>query len=239
VEKVAEGKTKIIYSMHDLEKVTLKFKDDITAFDGKKHDLIKDKGVINAAITTKLFRYLEKEGVSTHLVELSQPGVMVARNLKMIPLEVVCRNIAAGHILERLPGFKKGDSFPKPIVEFFLKNDSLHDPILNDDHIQVLALANKREIAEMKRLALKTNEFLKPHLLKKEMILADFKLEFGRDSKGKIIVGGELDCDSMRLWDIKTGEILDKDVYRQGAPLEKVTETYLKCYRRIVGGEPK
>jgi phosphoribosylaminoimidazole-succinocarboxamide synthase len=237
LEKISEGKTKIVYFMPEQERVTLKFKDDVTAFDGKKHDMIKDKGIINAAITAKLYRFLEKEGVPTHFIELKEPGVMIVRSLKMIPLEVVCRNIAAGHILERLPGFKKGDPFPKPIVEFFLKNDALHDPILNDDHIEILSLADKKEIASMKSSTLKANNFLMPYLAERSLILADFKLEFGRDSKGNLILGDELDCDSMRLWDAKTGEILDKDVYRQGSSLDKVTETYHKCYQRIVGEE--
>jgi len=215
----------------------LKFKDDTTAFDGKKHDQVSDKGVINAAITAKLCRFLEEVGVPTHFIEMKSPGVIIAHNLKMIPLEVICRNIAVGHVLERLPGFKKGDPFPKPIVEFFLKNDELHDPILNDDHIEVLNLADKREIVAIKALTLKANSFLMPYFAKRGLILADFKLEFGRDQKGILILGDELDCDSMRLWDASTGEILDKDVYRQGASLDKVTGIYRKCYQRIVGEE--
>jgi phosphoribosylaminoimidazole-succinocarboxamide synthase len=236
-EKVSEGKTKIVYSTPKAGRVLLKFKDDVTALDGEKHNLLPHKGVVNAAVTAKLFQLLNKNGVPTHYLRLREPSLMEVRRLKMIPVEVVCRNIAAGHLVKNFPMFKKGDRLREPIVEFYLKNDALHDPMLVDDHIAALELADRRGIAKMKTLIKRVNRILRKFMAERGLTLVDFKLEFGRDARGDIVVGDELDIDSMRLWDAKTGASVDKDVYRQGASLVLVERTYLESYRYIIGEE--
>lgn len=236
-EKISEGKTKIVYSAPKADRVLLKFKDDVTALDGEKHNLLPHKGVVNAAVTAKLFLLLNKNGVPTHYLRLREPSLMEVRRLKMIPVEVVCRNIAAGHLVKNFPMFKKGDRLREPIVEFYLKNDALHDPMLVDDHIVALELADRREIVKMKTLIKRVNRILRKFMAERGLTLVDFKLEFGRDARGNIVVGDELDIDSMRLWDAKTGASVDKDVYRQGASLESVEKTYLESYRYIIGEE--
>ncbi|MEM3737434.1 MAG: phosphoribosylaminoimidazolesuccinocarboxamide synthase [Candidatus Bathyarchaeia archaeon] len=237
--KISEGKTKIVYRSSEIDRVLLKFKDDLTALDGKKHALLPRKGAINAGISAKIFQLLNDSGIPTHYIRLCGSHLMEVRRLKMIPIEVVCRNIAAGHLVENLPIFKRGERLKEPIVEFYLKNDALHDPMLVDDHIVALGLANRREIARMKALTRRVNKILKKFMVERGLVLVDFKLEFGRDVEGALRVGDELNLDSMRLWDLETGASVDKDVYRQGAPLDSVEETYLKGYRYIVGEELK
>lgn len=233
--KIAEGKTKIVRSSSNPDEVILEFKDSITAFDGEKMDRLPEKGKINAALTNRLFSLLNKNGVRTHLIELTQPGVMRARKLIMIPLEVVCRNLAAGHFLKRFPMYKRGERLKIPVVEFYLKNDELHDPMLVDDHILLLGLAAQSEIEEMKRLTKRANEVLSDYMKKRGLLLADFKIEFGRDKDGNLVIGDELSADSMRLWDVQTGKIFDKDVYREGKSLGDVARIYEEGLLRIVG----
>ncbi len=237
-KKICEGKTKIVYKADRSDAVLLKFKDDITALDGKKHDTLKGKGRINAAISAKLFKEIEKAGVSTHLIKLIPPDLMLAHKLKMIPTEVICRNYAAGHLITRLPMIKCGTKFQEPIVEFYLKNDALHDPILTEDHIPALGLAAEREVQEIKKLTKTVSKCLTKSMARRGLKLVDFKLEFGRDSKGKLRVGDELNGDSMRLWDLKTGKGVDKDLYRKGASLNEVLKVYEELYQRIVGRKP-
>jgi phosphoribosylaminoimidazole-succinocarboxamide synthase len=235
LKKLSEGKTKIVYKIDRADAVLLKFKDSITALDGKKHDLIKGKGHINAAISTKLFKELERAGVPTHFIKFIQPDSMLVRKLNMIPIEVVCRNYAAGHLLTHLPMIKYGTKFKEPIIEFYLKNDALHDPILTEDHIPALNLATEREVQEIKQLTKTVSKRLRKYMTGHGLRLVDFKLEFGRDRKGKLRVGDELSGDSMRLWDLKTGKGVDKDLYRKGAPLKQVMKVYEEAYQRIVG----
>lgn len=235
LKKLSEGKTKIVYRTDRADAVLLKFKDSITALDGKKHDLIKGKGHINAAISVKLLKELEKAGVSTHLIKFTQPDSMLVHRLNMIPIEVVGRNYAAGHLLTRLPMVKRGTKFKEPIIEFYLKNDALHDPILTEDHIPALDLATEREVQEIKKLTKTVSKRLSKFMASRGLKLVDFKLEFGRDSEGRLRVGDELNGDSMRLWDLKTGKGIDKDLYRKGAPLKQVLKVYEEAYQRIVG----
>ena len=232
-DRINEGKTKIVYSSDRSDAYLLKFKDDITALDGEKHDLLEGKGKINATISVKLFELLEKNGIKTHLIEPLDSNSILVRKLKMMPLEVVCRNIAAGHFLSRFSMFKKGQKLKFPIVEFYLKDDALHDPMLVEDHLVLLDLASEDEVAEMKEITRRVNKVLFDFFLNKNLKLVDFKLEFGRDSKNQIILGDELNSDCMRLWDIDTGEILDKDVYRQNSSMNEVKETYEELYRRL------
>lgn len=238
MQKLAEGKTKVVYSADSPSEVILKFKDDITALDGAKHDVMTGKGKINAAICAVLFQLLNDADVSTHFLELVDATTMRARKLEMLPLEVVLRNIAAGHFLSRLPLFKKGEKLRIPIVEFFLKDDAHHDPLLTEDNVLLLGYADEKEIAFMKSVTRRTNQVLSPFFAQRGLTLVDFKIEFGRDAGGKLVVGDELNTDSMRLWDTTTGAIYDKDVYRQGAELGRVSKVYEDVYGRITAEAP-
>jgi len=231
-----EGKTKIVYESDNPDEVVLKFKNDITALDGEKHDVIGGKGYINAYISARLFELLESSGVPTHYKAYIGPNLMVARKVQMLPVEVVCRNIAAGHLLKRLP-VVEGTKLEIPIVEFFYKSDELHDPMLNDYHMRLLGLANTREIREMEKITLNVNKVLVEFMKKRGLSLVDFKIEFGRDKDGNLLVGDEINADSMRVWK-ESGEILDKDVYRKGGTLEQVLQTYVSYFKTIIGEEP-
>lgn len=233
---IREGKTKIVYESDNPDEVILKFKNDITALDGEKHDIIKGKGYINAFISAKLFELLESAGLPTHYKAYITPNLMVARKVEMLPVEVVCRNIAAGHLLKRLP-IAEGTKLKIPIVEFFYKSDELHDPMLNDYHMQLLGLANTKEIREMEEITLNVNKVLTKFMKKRGLSLVDFKIEFGRDGDGKLLVGDEINADSMRVWK-GSGEILDKDVYRKGGTLEHVLQTYISYFKTVMGEEP-
>ncbi len=234
--KIASGKTKTVYKLEDPSLVLIEFRDDVTALDGRRRDLIEGKGAINAAITAKLMQVLNSHGIPTHFVEFRSPSSIVAKKLSMIPLEVVCRNIAAGHLVKRLP-FKEGSPLDPPIVEFYLKDDERGDPMVNARHIVALKLASFDEVAFMEETTLKVNEALKSFLASRGLTLIDFKIEFGRDPSGNLIIGDELDPDCMRIRDVSTGRVLDKDLYRQGKPLNEVLEAYLECRRRIVEGD--
>lgn len=233
--KIASGKTKEVYELDDPSLVLIRFKDDVTALDGRRRDVIEGKGAINAAITARLMEVVASHGVPTHLVEYRPPSAIVARRLSMIPLEVVCRNIAAGHLVKRLP-FKEGDVLDPPIVEFYLKDDERGDPMVNARHIVALKLASFDEVSLMEEMALRVNEALKSYLSSRGLTLVDFKVEFGRDHSGRLVLGDELDPDCMRIRDAATGKVLDKDLYRQGRPLDEVLNAYLECRRRIVEG---
>lgn len=232
---IGEGKTKIVLESDRPEHVLLRFKDDITALDGKKHDVLPGKGEINATVSARLFEELRKGGVPTHYSKMVGPSLMLAKKLSMIRLEVVCRNRAAGHFVQRFGMFQRGQPLRIPVVEFFLKSDELHDPMLSEDHVVSFGLATRREVGTMKRWTLRTNRLLTKFMAARGMTLVDFKLEFGRDSEGNLLVGDELNIDSMRLWDSKTGEVLDKDIYRQDRPLSEVHGVYERSMKRISG----
>lgn len=230
---IKEGKSKKLYWVNS-NTALMVFKDDITAFNGAKHDVIDGKGKVCAAISARLFEILNKSGIKTHFIRYVPPRSHEVRILEMIPLEVVCRNIAFGSLLKRLPLFKPKESLSRPIVEFFLKDDSLNDPFLSEEYVSLLNILSHEEISYIKQITLKVNEILRDFLHERELLLVDFKLEFGRDEDGNLVIGDELTCDTMRLWDIRTGEILDKDLYRMGKPLDVVWRGYLTCYERIV-----
>ncbi|MHC1601082.1 MAG: phosphoribosylaminoimidazolesuccinocarboxamide synthase [Candidatus Nezhaarchaeales archaeon] len=231
-ELIASGKTKLVYSLDNPSLVLLKFKDDVTALDGKRRDVIVGKGALNAGISAKLFRLLKENNIDNHYVEMYDPTSLIVEKLEMIPVEVVCRNIATGSIVKRLP-ISEGTVFDPPIVEFFLKDDARGDPMITESHMTALKLASKSEVEKIVEMTLKTNEVLKSFLTSRGLTLIDFKLEFGR-REGKIIIGDELDPDCMRIKDASTGRILDKDLYRKGATLEEVKKAYEEVYRRIV-----
>ena len=206
------GKAKSVYHSDEKGTLIVEFRDDITAFDGGKKDTLKNKGSYNAGVSAFFFSYLEKNGVKTHFLEMLDEKTMAVRELSMIPLEVIVRNLAAGSIVRNYP-FKEGMPLKPPVIVIDYKDDSRHDPMLNDDLIVALKLATPAEIRKIKAISLKINTLLSGLLAKQGITLVDFKMEFGRQGK-TICLGDEISMDSMRLWDKKTGESLDKDVYR-------------------------
>jgi phosphoribosylaminoimidazole-succinocarboxamide synthase len=206
------GKAKSVYRTDVKGQFIMEFRDDITAFDGGKKDVLKNKGSYNAEVSAFIFDYLGKHGVKTHFVEMLDPRRMVVRELSMIPLEVIVRNVAAGSIVRNYP-FREGTKLDPPVIVIDFKDDSRHDPMLNDDLIVALKLATAKELAEIKEIARTVNTLLVKLMASQGITLVDFKMEFGRSGK-TICLGDEISMDSMRLWDKKTGESLDKDVYR-------------------------
>jgi len=232
--EVSAGKTKTVSPSSDLTQVILTFRDDITAGDGEKHALLRGKGNVNAGITKKLYEVLEENDIRTHFVEKIDSNKLLVTKLQMIPIEVVCRIRAAGHFVGVGKYFKNGERLPFPSIEFFLKDDALHDPMLTDQHIELLKLANKDEIRVMRDMASKAATVLEQFFDERSALLIDFKLEFGRDATGSLIIGDELSPDSWRLWDKQTGEVLDKDRFRKDLP--QIFELgYAEPYRRITG----
>jgi phosphoribosylaminoimidazole-succinocarboxamide synthase len=206
------GKAKSVYHTDVKGTLIVEFRDDITAFDGGKKDTLRNKGSYNAGVSAFFFSCLEKNGVKTHFLEMLDEKRMVVRELSMIPLEVIVRNFAAGSIVRNYP-FKEGSPLKPPVIVIDYKDDSRHDPMLNDDLIVALRLATPAELKKIKTIALRINVLLSGLLAKQGITLVDFKMEFGRQGK-TIYLGDEISMDSMRLWDKKTGESLDKDVYR-------------------------
>ena len=224
-----QGKAKSVYTTDVKGRLIVQFRDDITAFDGGKKDVLENKGNCNAEVSAFFFEYLEKNGVKTHFFSMLDPHHMVVRRLDMIPLEVIVRNIAAGSLVRNYP-FKEGSPLDPPMIVIDYKDDSRHDPMLNDDIIFALKLLSPAELKKVKKVALEVNRLLSDLLAAQGITLVDFKIEFGRQGK-TIYLGDEISMDSMRLWDKKTGESLDKDVYR----FEKgdVMAIYNKVARRI------
>lgn len=231
MKKLYEGKAKIIYATRDKDIVIQYFKDDATAFNGKKKDTIKGKGIYNAAISSKLFHMLEKKGIPTHFIKLLSPREMLVKKIQILPIEVVARNVAAGSLAKRL-GVNEGMVLKKPVLEYYYKDDSLGDPMINEFHIDAMGWANKKQLESLKGSALKINNILKKYFLKKKIELVDFKLEFGL-YKGKVILGDEISPDTCRFWDLNTREKMDKDRFRRD--LGGVVNAYQEVKRRIVG----
>ena len=211
-ELLYTGKAKSVYRTDTKGKLIVEFRDDITAFDGGKKDILAQKGSYNAEVSAFIFQYLEENGVKTHFLTMIDERRMVVRELSMIPLEVIVRNIAAGSIVRNYP-FKEGTPLKPPVIVIDYKDDSRHDPMLNDDLIVALGLTTATELKKVKTVALEINRLLAKLLLAQGITLVDFKMEFGRQGR-MIYLGDEISMDSMRLWDKKTGASLDKDVYR-------------------------
>ncbi len=229
------GKAKTVYRTDTKGKLIVEFRDDITAFDGGKKDVLKNKGSYNAEVSAFVFRYLEENRVKTHFVKMLDPHHMVVHELSMIPLEVIVRNLAAGSIVRNYP-FKEGSKLNPPVIVIDYKDDSRHDPMLNDDLIVALKIATPQELRKIKKVALEVNQLLVKLLAAQGITLVDFKIEFGR--KGRTIcLGDEISMDSMRLWDKKTGESLDKDVYRFNKG--DVMATYNTVVARITKAKKK
>jgi phosphoribosylaminoimidazole-succinocarboxamide synthase len=209
---VYSGKAKSLYRTDTEGELLVQFRDDITAFDGGKKDVLTEKGSLNAQVSARLFSLLEEDRIRTHFIRLLDHSSMLVRELSMIPLEVIVRNIAAGSIVRSYP-IREGTPLDPPVIVIDYKDDSRHDPMLNDDLILAMKILSKDELIRMKELALRVNIVLSRFFEARGIILVDFKLEFGR-YEGEILVGDEISMDSMRLWDAKTKRSLDKDVYR-------------------------
>ena len=226
-----EGKAKRVYETEEKDYFIVSYKTDATAFDGKKKGSIEGKDRVNNLMSARLFEVLEEQGIETHFVKVLEEHEMVVKGLEIIPVEVIVRNVAAGGMAKKL-GIKEGTPLSKPVVEYCLKSDSLSDPMINEDHIEVLDLATKEEMATIKDSALKINEVLKDFFSERELILVDFKLEFGKH-KGKVILGDEISPDTCRLWDVKTEESLDKDRFRRD--MGDVEQSYQEVLKRVTG----
>lgn len=223
-----EGKAKKIFLTDQPDEVVQYFKDDATAFNAQKKGTILEKGIVNNKISTRLFELLEQAGVATHFLKKLSDREMLARRVKILPIEVVIRNRATGSIIKRL-GLEEGLVIDPPLIEFFYKDDSLGDPLITEDHIRMMNLATSDQVASLKTLSLKINEVLKPFFQERGMMLVDFKLEFGLWN-GQILLADEISPDTCRFWDIQTGERMDKDRFRKD--LGRIEETYQEVLRR-------
>jgi phosphoribosylaminoimidazole-succinocarboxamide synthase len=229
-DKLYEGKAKIVYTTSRPGYIIQYFKDDATAFNALKRGTIAGKGVVNNRMSAALFQVLERAGVPTHYVATLSDREMLCRRLQIVRIETIVRNIVAGSLAKRT-GLAEGTPVKIPVVELYLKSDPLGDPMINDDHVRMLRLATPRELAWIKRAALRVNSVLRPHLARRGLSLVDFKLEFGR-SAGRLWLGDEISPDTCRLWDATTGAKLDKDRFRQD--LGGVEDAYQEVYRRVV-----
>lgn len=227
-----EGKAKRIYATNEEGILWVAYKDSATAFNGVKKEEITGKGRLNNEITSIIFDKLTAHNITNHFVKRISETEQLIRKVTIIPLEVVVRNVVAGSLSKRL-GIEEGTEMREPLVEFYYKDDELGDPLLSDDHIALLELATKEQVATLKRLAKEVNEVLKEYFLSCDVRLVDFKLEFGLTEEGEIILADEISPDTCRLWDIHTNEKLDKDVFRR--EIGSLTDAYEVILQRLGG----
>ncbi len=230
LDMLYEGKAKKVYKTEDERYYIVEYKDDATAFNGLKKGTIVNKGVMNNEISARLFKLLEEKGVETHQVEKLNDREVLVKRVKIVPLEVLVRNYAAGSLSKRL-GLEEGLKLNSTVLEFCYKDDALGDPMINDYHIKAMGIATEKEVEEITKMAFKVNEVLSEYMLSKGIILVDFKLEFGKTPDGKIILADEISPDTCRLWDADTHEKLDKDRFRRD--LGKVEEGYMEVVKRL------
>ena len=227
-----EGKAKKVYSTNDPNYVIVSYKDDATALDGLKKGTITGKGVINNKMSNYLCSILEEKGIPTHFVEELNDRETLVKKVSIVPLEVIIRNISAGSFAKRF-GVEEGIVFDEPTIEFSYKNDDLGDPLMNAYHAVALKAATREEIETIKSMAFKVNEVMKQYFDSLNVILVDFKLEFGKTADGKIVLADEISPDTCRLWDKTTKEKLDKDRFRRD--LGGVEEAYQEIMKRVMG----
>lgn len=227
---VYEGKAKRVFSADEDNVYRIEYKDEVTAGNGAKKDAMEGKGRLNNLITSYFFERLAREGVESHFIKKLSDTEQLVKQVTIIPLEVVVRNYAAGSIVKRL-GFKKGEQFKSPLVEFYYKEDALNDPIITDDHVKLLGIADDNDISELKRQALIVNDTLIKIMDEMNLQLIDFKIEFGKDKDGKILLADEISPDTCRIWDKDTKENFDKDVYREDTG--SLIDTYTKFYNKL------
>ena len=231
-ELLYEGKAKRIYATENPEIVLVQYKDSATAFNGEKFATIEGKGQLNNQITSLLFQELRASGIDSHFVEQISNNEQLVKRVSIIPLEVVVRNVAAGSFSKRV-GMEEGNPLKRPIVEFYYKDDSLGDPLITEDHIDILGLASEEDVAMLKEKALHINQKLIGLFASAGIKLVDFKLEFGKDSEGQILLADEISPDTCRLWDEVSNAKLDKDVFRR--ELGSLTEAYKKILEKLEG----
>ena len=232
LEQLYEGKAKKVFATDDPNVVLVDYKDDATAFNGLKKGSIAGKGVINNVMSNHMFQLLEKQGVPTHFVEQLSERETLVKKVSIVPLEVIIRNISAGSFAKRF-GVEEGIVFDEPTIEFSYKNDDLGDPLMNAYHAVALKAATREEIETIKSMAFKVNEVMKQYFDSLNVILVDFKLEFGKTADGKIVLADEISPDTCRLWDKTTKEKLDKDRFRRD--LGGVEEAYQEIMKRVMG----
>jgi phosphoribosylaminoimidazole-succinocarboxamide synthase len=228
-----EGKAKKVYAADREDLVNIHYKDDATAFNGEKKGQIEDKGILNNKIASRLFELLEQAGVPTHFVASLSERDMLCKKVRIIPLEVIVRNAAAGSMAKRL-GLEEGFPLKTTVFELSYKDDSLGDPLINEYHAAAIGISSFEEIREILAYAAQVNQILSGFFLEKGIKLIDFKLEFGRTSDGKLVVADEISPDTCRFWDAKTNEKLDKDRFRRD--LGGVKEAYMTIWRLIADG---
>lgn len=229
LEMLYEGKAKKVYRTEDPKRYVVEYKDDATAFNGEKKGTIAGKGVVNNRMSALLFKMLESEGVPTHFEELLNDREMVVKAVKILPLEVIIRNVAAGSMSKRL-GIEEGTVLPISTLEFSYKNDAFGDPLINDDHAVAMGLSTREELAQIREYAFRINEILQAYFLERKMKLVDFKIEFGV-YEGRVILADEISPDTCRLWDVETNKKLDKDRFRRD--LGGVEEVYQEVLHRL------
>jgi phosphoribosylaminoimidazole-succinocarboxamide synthase len=228
-QELYSGKAKSVFATDDSDYVVLSFRDDTSAFDGERIEQLNRKGEVNNKFNAFIMQYLSDAGIPTHFEKLLNANESLVKNMKMIPVECVVRNVASGSLVRRL-GVEDGMELNPPVFEFFLKNDALHDPMVNEYHIETFGWAKAEDVNKMKALTFEVNAKLKKLFADAGMILVDYKLEFGL-FKGEVVLGDEFSPDGCRLWDAETRKKLDKDRFRQG--LGGVIEAYEEVAHRI------
>ena len=231
--RIYEGKAKVLYEGPEPGTLVQHFKDDATAFNAEKHEVIEGKGVLNNRISEYIFLQLAQLGIQTHFIKALNMREQLIREAEIVPLEVVIRNVAAGSLVKRL-GLKEGEPLPRPLIEFYYKDDALGDPLISEDHIAVFGWATQNELDEIMTIAVRVNDFLIGLFAGVGIRLVDFKLEFGRVWEGdvqRIILADEISPDNCRLWDINSNEKLDKDRFRQD--LGGLVDAYQEVARRL------
>jgi phosphoribosylaminoimidazole-succinocarboxamide synthase len=226
-----EGKAKKIFTAERADEVVHYFKDDATAFNAQKRGTIVDKGIINNKVSERLFTLLDAEGIRTHFVKRLSDREMLTKKVTIVPVEVVVRNIIAGSLAKRL-GLKEGSPIQPAIVEFYYKDDALGDPLVNDDHLRLMNIATPALLKDLRDLGHKINAVLKPFFAERQMQLVDFKLEFGV-FHNKLVLADEISPDTCRLWDMTTGDSMDKDRFRKD--MGKIEEAYQEVLKRVCG----
>lgn len=230
LDLIYQGKAKEIYATSDECQIIMYYKDDATALNGLRKEILADKGIYNNKISTLIYQYLISKGIKTHWLETLNDREQLCQKVEIIPLEVIVRNRATGSFSKRL-GVLEGTIFEEPVFEMSYKNDELADPLINDDHAFALGIVTKEELVTIKTQALKINQYIEELFLEIGLILVDFKIEFGKDSAGNILLADEISPDSTRLWDKGTLEKFDKDRFRQN--LGNVVDAYKVVYERL------
>jgi phosphoribosylaminoimidazole-succinocarboxamide synthase len=231
-ELLYEGKAKKLFSTKDQNVLLVQYKDTATAFNGEKKEVLEGKGALNNKITSYFFDLLAENQIPSHFLERLSTLEQLVKRVTIVPLEVVVRNITAGSFAKRL-GLEEGKPLPFPIVEFYYKDDNLGDPLILEDHIYALEITSEDIVSQMKKQALQINKILYEHMEQRGIRLVDFKLEFGLDQNGEVLLADEISPDTCRFWDLKSGDKLDKDRFRRN--LGNVIEAYQEIDKRLGG----